>query len=89
MLFFSLFQRSCSGLEWDKDGDVLCSICEKSSTLYMWDANLKKATKVDSGAKDHHSLLCWSKVDLLLAVGRLSFILWYESLSHATKVHER
>nr|CAB3267687.1 WD repeat-containing protein 19-like [Phallusia mammillata] len=58
-----------TGLEWDKDGDVLCAICEKSNMLYMWDANQKKVIKIDSGAKDGLTFLCWSKTTLLLAIG--------------------
>nr|XP_002124215.1 WD repeat-containing protein 19-like [Ciona intestinalis] len=60
---------SCTGMEWDKDGDVLCFICEKSSTIFMWDANQKRVVKIDSGAKDAHTLLCWSRTDLHLAIG--------------------
>ncbi|XP_076826013.1 WD repeat-containing protein 19-like isoform X2 [Clavelina lepadiformis] len=58
-----------TAMEWDRDGDVLCSVCEKSSSLHMWDANQKKVIKVESGAKDTLTFLSWSKNDLHLAVG--------------------
>nr|XP_039264721.1 WD repeat-containing protein 19-like [Styela clava] len=59
----------CTGLEWDHDGGALAAICEKSSTLFIWDANQHKVINIDSGAKDGHTHLMWSKTDLCLAVG--------------------
>uniref|UniRef100_H2YLV9 Anaphase-promoting complex subunit 4 WD40 domain-containing protein n=1 Tax=Ciona savignyi TaxID=51511 RepID=H2YLV9_CIOSA len=56
-------------MEWDKDGDVLCILSEKSSTIFMWDANQKKVIKIDSGAKDTHTFLSWSRIDLHVAIG--------------------
>ena len=63
--------RNYTAMEWDRDGDVLCSVCEKSSSLHMWDANQKKVIKVESGAKDTLTFLSWSKNDLHLAVGKV------------------
>lgn len=37
-----------SGLGWDKDGDILAVISDKSPEIYMWDANTQKVSKVDS-----------------------------------------
>lgn len=59
----------CTGLEWDNDGGVLAAICEKSSTLFIWDANQHKVLNIDSGARDNHSYLMWAKTDLTLVVG--------------------
>ena len=60
-------------MEWNTDGDALCAICEKSSTMFMWDANQKKILKIDSGAKDSVTFLCWSKTDLQLALGKIFY----------------
>jgi len=62
-------------MEWDSDGDTLCAVCDKGSTLFMWDANQKKVLKIDSGAKDVITFLCWSKIDLQLALG--NYTLYY------------
>lgn len=58
---------------WSEDGDYLCAACESSSTIFMWDSNQEKTLKipVDSGAKDSLSMLRWSKVDQLLAIGEI------------------
>jgi len=60
---------SCTGLQWDVDGDILCAISDRSSQLFMWNSTQKKTFKVDSGAKDSHSFLAWSKKDFHLAIG--------------------
>ena len=57
-------------MEWDSDGDTLCAVCDKGSTMFMWDANQKKVLKIDSGAKDVVTFLSWSVVDLQLALGK-------------------
>lgn len=61
--------NTCTGMEWDHDGDALAIICEKSSSLYLWDAIQHKLTTIDSGARDGHTLLLWAVNELLLAIG--------------------
>ncbi|KAG6930064.1 WD repeat domain 19, partial [Chelydra serpentina] len=60
---------NCVAMDWDKDGDTLAIIADKSSTVYLWDANTNKTSQVDSGMRDPMSILLWSKVGALLAVG--------------------
>uniref|UniRef100_A0A8C2H4P6 WD repeat domain 19 n=1 Tax=Cyprinus carpio TaxID=7962 RepID=A0A8C2H4P6_CYPCA len=60
---------NCVSLDWDKDGDILAVLAEKSSSVYLWDANVNKTSQLDSGMKDQMSFLLWSKTGPLLAVG--------------------
>ncbi|XP_028657806.1 WD repeat-containing protein 19 [Erpetoichthys calabaricus] len=60
---------NCVAMDWDKDGDVLAVIAEKSSSIYLWDANTLKSSQLESGIRDQMSFLLWSKVGSLLAVG--------------------
>uniref|UniRef100_A0A3B1INX8 WD repeat-containing protein 19 n=1 Tax=Astyanax mexicanus TaxID=7994 RepID=A0A3B1INX8_ASTMX len=59
----------CVSLDWDKDGDILAVIAEKSSSIHLWDANVNKTSQLDSGMRDQLSFLLWSKTGPLLAVG--------------------
>ncbi|XP_041953534.1 WD repeat-containing protein 19 isoform X1 [Alosa pseudoharengus] len=59
----------CIGMDWDKDGDTLAIIAEKSSAIHLWDANVNKTSQLDSGMRDQMSFLLWSKTGPLLAVG--------------------
>ncbi|XP_015201422.1 WD repeat-containing protein 19 isoform X2 [Lepisosteus oculatus] len=59
----------CVGMDWDKDGDILAVIADKSSSVYLWDANTNKISQLDSGMRDQMSFLQWSKAGCLLAVG--------------------
>uniref|UniRef100_A0A8L0DNG0 WD repeat-containing protein 19 n=1 Tax=Oncorhynchus mykiss TaxID=8022 RepID=A0A8L0DNG0_ONCMY len=59
----------CVGMDWDKDGDILAVISDKSSSVYLWDANVNKTSQIDSGMRDQMSFILWSKVGPLLAVG--------------------
>jgi len=43
--------RNCLSLDWDKDGDILAVIAEKSSSIYLWDANVNKTSQLDSGMR--------------------------------------
>ncbi|NWX33087.1 WDR19 protein, partial [Notiomystis cincta] len=56
-------------MDWDKDGDTLAIITDKSSTIFLWDAITNKTSQVDSGMRDTMSFLLWSRVGALLAVG--------------------
>jgi WD repeat-containing protein 19 len=38
-------------MDWDKDGDILAVISEKSSSIYLWDASVNKTSQIDSGMK--------------------------------------
>ena len=79
----SIFDCSnCTSMEWDRDGDTLCVVSDKGSTLFMWDANQRKPGKIDSGAKDVITFLCWSKTDLQLALGELCIIFCDVNLSN-------
>ncbi|NP_001253801.1 WD repeat-containing protein 19 isoform X1 [Macaca nemestrina] len=60
---------NCVAMDWDKDGDVLAVIAEKSSCIYLWDANTNKTSQLDNGMRDQMSFLLWSKVGSFLAVG--------------------
>nr|XP_023405566.1 WD repeat-containing protein 19 isoform X2 [Loxodonta africana] len=60
---------NCVAMDWDKDGDILAVIAEKSSCIYLWDANTSKTSQLDSGMRDQMSFLLWSKVGSFLAVG--------------------
>ncbi|XP_078147713.1 WD repeat-containing protein 19 [Centroberyx gerrardi] len=59
----------CVAMDWDKDGDILAVIAEKSSSIYLWDASVNKTSQIDSGMRDQMSFISWSKTSPLLAVG--------------------
>ncbi|KAM3864863.1 WD repeat-containing protein 19 [Diretmus argenteus] len=59
----------CVEMDWDKDGDILAVIAEKSSSIYLWDASVNKTSQIDSGMRDQMSFILWSKTSPLLAVG--------------------
>lgn len=60
---------NCVAMDWDKDGDILAVIADKSSYIYLWDANTNKTSQLDSGMRDQMSFLLWSKIGSFLAVG--------------------
>ncbi|NWU43545.1 WDR19 protein, partial [Hylia prasina] len=60
---------NCVAMDWDKDGDTLAIITDKTSTIFLWDAITNKTSQVDSGMRDTLSFLLWSRVGTLLAVG--------------------
>uniref|UniRef100_A0A4W5JV05 WDR19 first beta-propeller domain-containing protein n=1 Tax=Hucho hucho TaxID=62062 RepID=A0A4W5JV05_9TELE len=41
----------CVGMDWDKDGDILAVISDKSSSIHLWDANVNKTSQIDSGMR--------------------------------------
>ncbi|GIY28504.1 WD repeat-containing protein 19 [Caerostris darwini] len=61
----------CSGMSWDKEGQILSIICEHSNTLLLWDSNTRTLSHVDSGLRDPMTLIVWSKSAPLLAVGTI------------------
>ena len=50
---FVLFLKksNCVAMDWDKDGDILAVIAEKSNCIYLWDANTNKTSQLDSGLR--------------------------------------
>nr|BAC31673.1 unnamed protein product [Mus musculus] len=62
---------NCVTMDWDKDGDILAVIAEKSSCIYLWDANTNKTSQLDNGMRDQMSFLLWSKIGSFLAVGTI------------------
>ncbi|NXS47685.1 WDR19 protein, partial [Balaeniceps rex] len=40
---------NCVAMDWDKDGDTLAIITDKSGAIFLWDANTNKTSQVDSG----------------------------------------
>ncbi|ERE89257.1 putative fizzy-related protein isoform 1 [Cricetulus griseus] len=62
---------NCVAMDWDKDGDILAVIAEKSSCIYLWDANTNKTSQLDNGMRDQMSFLLWSKNGSFLAVGTI------------------
>uniref|UniRef100_A0A4X2KK00 WD repeat domain 19 n=1 Tax=Vombatus ursinus TaxID=29139 RepID=A0A4X2KK00_VOMUR len=41
----------CVAMDWDVDGDTLAVIAEKSTCIYLWDANTNKTSQLDSGMR--------------------------------------
>ncbi|KAM7326335.1 hypothetical protein ACRRTK_014813 [Alexandromys fortis] len=64
-------RSNCVAMDWDKDGDILAVIAEKSSCIYLWDANTNKTSQLDNGMRDQMSFLLWSKIGSFLAVGTI------------------
>ncbi|XP_051054370.1 WD repeat-containing protein 19 [Phodopus roborovskii] len=62
---------NCVAMDWDKDGDILAVIAEKSSCIFLWDANTNKTSQLDNGMRDQMSFLLWSKNGSILAVGTI------------------
>ncbi len=59
----------CVCFGWDKDGDLLAAITDKSSNLLVWDANTRRSQWIDSGIRDPLNVLIWSKSGPNLAIG--------------------
>ncbi|XP_066488488.1 WD repeat-containing protein 19 isoform X1 [Tiliqua scincoides] len=60
---------NCIAMDWDRDGDTLAIIADKSSSIYLWDANTNKTSLVDTNMREQMSFLRWSKTEALLAAG--------------------
>ncbi|CAN2388495.1 WD repeat-containing protein [Pristimantis euphronides] len=73
-------------MDWDKDGNALAIVAEKSSSIYMWDSNTCKTNQLDSGMRDQLSFLLWSKTSSLLAVGTSKGNLLVYNLQTSRKV---
>ncbi|CAF0934669.1 unnamed protein product [Rotaria sordida] len=59
----------CLQMSWDKDGDTLAVITEKSNLVYLWSANSQKTNVIDTPAKDYTTVISWSKSSPILAIG--------------------
>ncbi|CAD5124243.1 DgyrCDS12539 [Dimorphilus gyrociliatus] len=59
----------CSGLGWDKDGDNLAMISDKSGIIFLWSTNSSKIQQIDSGFRDTLTVLSWAKNSHLLGIG--------------------
>lgn len=60
--------RICTGLAWDRDGDLLGIICDGSSSLMLWEANSSKTESINPVFKDNLTCVIWSKVNQTVAV---------------------
>ncbi|KAM4807652.1 WD repeat-containing protein 19 [Rhinophrynus dorsalis] len=76
----------CFSMDWDKDGNALAIVADKSSSIYMWDPNTSKTSQLDSGMRDQMSFLLWSKAGSLLAVGTSKGSLLIYNLQTSRKV---
>lgn len=38
-------------MDWDQDGDTLAIIADKSSAIYLWDANTNKTILMDTSMR--------------------------------------
>ncbi|CAF1061503.1 unnamed protein product [Adineta ricciae] len=59
----------CLQMKWDKDGDTLAAIHEKSNIVYLWNSTSQKTTTIDTQTKDSVTVIAWSKSSSLLAIG--------------------
>lgn len=60
--------RVCTGLAWDRDGDLLGIICDGLPTLMLWEANSSKTELINPVFKDNLTCILWSKVSQTVAV---------------------
>jgi WD repeat-containing protein 19 len=49
--FFGGDFRTCLQMKWDKDGDTLAAITEKSNLIYLWNGNSQKTSTIDTQTK--------------------------------------
>ncbi|EJW76344.1 hypothetical protein WUBG_12747, partial [Wuchereria bancrofti] len=58
-------------LSWDRDGDMLAIINDKSTAVILWEFTSKTATKLDSGmsGKEKPTFILWSHISPVLAIG--------------------
>ncbi|XP_053314341.1 WD repeat-containing protein 19 [Spea bombifrons] len=77
---------TCFAMDWDKDGNALAIIADKSNSIYIWDPNTRKTSQLDSSMRDQMSFLLWSKAGSLLAVGTSKGSLLIYNLQTSRKV---
>ncbi|VIO91983.1 WD repeat membrane protein, putative [Brugia malayi] len=58
-------------LSWDRDGDMLAIMNDKSTAVTLWEFTSKTATKLDSGmsGKEKPTFILWSHISPVLAIG--------------------
>lgn len=44
-------QGSCSGMDWDKDGDILAVVEDRLTCVYLWNSHSFELTTLDTGFK--------------------------------------
>ncbi|XP_069781014.1 WD repeat-containing protein 19 isoform X4 [Narcine bancroftii] len=76
----------CISMDWDKDGDSLAVIADKSNAIYLWDANTHRTSQLDCGMRDQMSFLLWSKAGSQLAVGTAKGNLLVYNLQTSRKI---
>ena len=68
-------------MNWDKDGDTLAAITEKSNSVYLWSANSQKSNVIDTPPK-YFVTSCfifvhYQKNNIELAIKRIENLLLY------------
>uniref|UniRef100_A0A0K2TAQ8 Uncharacterized protein n=1 Tax=Lepeophtheirus salmonis TaxID=72036 RepID=A0A0K2TAQ8_LEPSM len=78
----------CCCFGWDKDGDLLAVINDKSSDILLWDANTRKSTYIDSGIRDPLNILIWAKKGPTMAIGsyRGNLMIYYHKTSRRVPI---
>jgi len=66
-MFWKYYFRSCTGIAWDEDGDLL-AIATEGSALHIWESHTARLQDIDTGIKDSVSCICWSKKGKILAL---------------------
>uniref|UniRef100_A0A915PT37 Anaphase-promoting complex subunit 4-like WD40 domain-containing protein n=1 Tax=Setaria digitata TaxID=48799 RepID=A0A915PT37_9BILA len=63
--------RRVTALSWDRDGDILAIMNDKSTTVTLWEFASKTVTKLNSGmsGKERATFILWSHTSPILAVG--------------------
>ena len=61
--------RPVKEMEWDKEGEVIAVLQERTSYVTVWDINTLTFTQLEIGANDHPSFVKWSKTQAVLAIG--------------------
>lgn len=56
-----LKKRICSGMSWNKDGDLLAIINERNQFLLIWENSSNKVRSIETGLRDPLNFLLWSK----------------------------
>ena len=64
----------CVCFGWDKDGDLLAAITDKSANLLIWDSHTRRSQWFDSSIRDPLNVLVWSKTGPHLAIGSYRYI---------------
>jgi WD repeat-containing protein 19 len=52
-------------MDWDRDGELLAIIQDRSGTIFLWDANTRKTNQLDTNMKEL-TFLRWSVNGMLV-----------------------